>query len=277
MSLWVEVAGRSDVGRIRTNNEDNFGYDCRYGIFLGCDGMGGAAAGDVPSKLAVDTILNYYRQPPKTGEHESIGEAPVDASPRAVALHSAIHLANQAVFSESQKDSSHAGMGATIVAVAAQDALVSFAHVGDSRIYLIRSGTIQQLTNDHSLVMEQVRRGIISMEDAQRVDYQNIVIKALGAKANVEPDLDEMPAMEGDILLLCSDGLNRHVTDRQILSITTKNRDLAASAGELIEAAKADGGTDNITVLLLRFVQETWSHRVKGLIPGGTPRRQDSM
>jgi serine/threonine protein phosphatase PrpC len=277
MSLWVEVAGKSDVGRIRTNNEDNFGYDCRHGIFVVCDGMGGAAAGEVASKLAVDTILDYYRRTAKTSEGAPTPEAPPDASPRAVALNGAIHLANQAVFSASQKNSSHAGMGATIVAVAVQDALVSFAHVGDSRIYLIRSGNIQQLTNDHSLVMEQVRRGIISLEDAQRVDYQNIVIKALGAEAAVEPDLDEMLAMEGDILLLCSDGLNRHVTDRQILSITTKHADLASCATELIEAANTDGGTDNITVLLLRFAQESWSHRLKRMLPGGTPRRQDSM
>lgn len=277
MSLWVEVAGKSDVGRIRTNNEDNFGYDCRYGIYVVCDGMGGAAAGEVASKLAVDTILNYYRQAAGAGSYPRFGEHANDASPRSVALSSALQLANHAIFSGSQQQPSLTGMGATVVAASVEDTLVSIGHVGDSRIYLIRSGNIQQLTNDHSLVMEQVRRRIISLEDAQKVDYQNIVIKALGAEAKVEPDLDDMLAMEGDMLLLCSDGLNRHVTDKQILAIIGKNTNLTDTVDGLIEGAKAGGGTDNITVLLLRFGQQNWTQRLKGMIPGGTPRWQNSI
>lgn len=278
MSLSVEVAGKSDVGKIRTNNEDNFGYDRRFGIYVVCDGMGGAAAGEVASKLGVDTVLDYYRQAGKSGQFQAFGTQDPAASPRSSALSSAIQLANHVIFTASQRQSSQAGMGATIVVVSVQDALVSIGHVGDSRIYLIRSGAIQQLTDDHSLVMEQVRRGLISLEDAQKVDYQNIVIKALGAEDKVEPDLDDMLAMEGDVLLLCSDGLNRHVTDEQMLRIVGKNADLADAATALIEAAKSDGGTDNVTVLLLRFKQQSRLESLwKSLAPGSGPQWQNSI
>jgi serine/threonine protein phosphatase PrpC len=278
MSLRVEVAGKSDVGCVRANNEDNFGYDSRYGIYVVCDGMGGAAAGEVASKMAVDTVLAYYRDSAKHGSFRPVGNQLPDGSPRANALASAIQLANESIFSASQARPSQAGMGATIVAVTVEDGFFSIGHVGDSRIYLIRGGAIQQLTNDHSLVMEQVRRGLITLEDAQRVDYQNVVIKALGAEAKVEPDLDDMSAMEGDVLLLCSDGLNRHVTDQQILDTITKNTDLDASVDALIEACKKDGGTDNITAVLLRFEQQSWLQDTLGnLLPGGAPKWQDSF
>jgi len=278
MSLRVEVAGKSDVGCVRTNNEDNFGYDGRYGIYVVCDGMGGAAAGEVASKMAVDTVLNYYRQSAKNGSFPKFGNQVGDASPRANALGSAIHLANEAIFSASQQRPSQAGMGSTIVAVSVEQGFFSIGHVGDSRIYLIRSGAIQQLTNDHSLVMEQVRRGLITMEDAQKVDYQNIVIKALGAEAKVEPDLDDMMAMDHDVLLLCSDGLTRHVTDEQILGIVAENIDLHTAVEVLIETCKKDGGTDNVTALLLRFQQQSWAQAIlRGWIPGGTPKWQNSI
>lgn len=278
MSLSVEVAGKSDVGRVRTNNEDNFGFDRRYGIYVVCDGMGGAAAGEVASKLGVDTVLDYYRQAGKSGKFQPFGSVDPAASPRSAALSSALQMANHVIFAESQKQSSRAGMGATIVAVSVQDALVSIGHVGDSRIYLIRTGAIQQLTDDHSLVMEQVRRGLISLEDARKVDYQNIVIKALGAEDKVEPDLDDMLAMQGDVLLLCSDGLNRHVTDEQMLRIIEKSEDLAVGATALVDAAKADGGTDNVTVLMLRFKQQSKLEGLwNSLLRGSGPQWQNSF
>jgi protein phosphatase len=278
MTLQVEVAGKSDVGCVRTNNEDNFGYDSRYGIYVVCDGMGGAAAGEVASKMAVDTVLTYYRESARQGKFPDFGEPVPDASSRANALGSAIQMANDAIFTASQQSPTQAGMGATIVAASIEQGFFSIAHVGDSRIYLIRAGAIQQLTNDHSLVMEQVRRGLISMEDAKKVDYHNIVIKALGAEAKVEPDLDDMMAMENDVLLLCSDGLNRHVSDAQILEIVTKNGTLPVVVDALIEAARKDGGTDNVTVLLLRFRQESKLQGfVKDLIPGGTPKWRNSF
>lgn len=278
MTLQVEVAGKSDVGCVRANNEDNFGYDSRYGIYVVCDGMGGAAAGEVASKMGVDTVLNYYRQSARNGRFPEFRLQAPDASARANALGSAIQLANEAIFTASRQRPSQAGMGSTVVAASVDQGFFSIAHVGDSRIYLIRTGAIQQLTNDHSLVMEQVRRGLITMEDAQKVDYHNIVIKALGAEAKVEPDLDDMMAMESDVLLLCSDGLNRHVSDDQMLEIVGNNGSLIAAVDALIDNAKKDGGTDNVTVLLLRFRQESRLHGfMKEIIPGGTPKWQNSF
>src|SRR5579872_3137527 len=154
MPLAVEVAGKTDVGCVRANNEDNFGYDLRHGIFVVCDGMGGQQAGEVASRVAVDTVLSYFR--------EARNDAPVGAarfegvSPRAVSLASAIQLANQAIHESGARDLQHSGMGSTIVAVAVEGNLFSVANVGDSRIYLIRKNEVVQLTNDHSLVMEQV-------------------------------------------------------------------------------------------------------------------------
>jgi len=161
MTLAVEVAGKTDVGCVRSNNEDNFGYDSRCGIFVVCDGMGGQAAGEVASKIAVDVLLGYFRERGKSGEYRQVGESLEGLSPDAKALASAIQLANQTIYETGLKQESRSGMGSTIVAALIRGNALSIGNVGDSRIYLIRQDSIQQLTQDHSLVMEQVRRGYI--------------------------------------------------------------------------------------------------------------------
>jgi serine/threonine protein phosphatase PrpC len=266
MSLAVEVAGKTDVGRVRTNNEDNFGYDKRVGIYVVCDGMGGAAAGEVASKMAVETVLNYYRQSAKKRKFDIIGVHPSDASMRAIALGSAINLANQHIFEASRANQERAGMGSTIVAVAVHENFFSIANVGDSRIYRIRQGAIEQITDDHSLVMEQVRRGLITAEEAKRVDYQNIVIRALGAEPTVQADVEDMMALPGDILVLCSDGLTRYLDGAQILKIVQESEDLSSATEKLITTARDAGGADNITALILRFHEQGW---LKGLLSSG--------
>src|SRR5713226_7867312 len=153
MSLTIEVAGKSDVGSVRKNNEDNFGYDTRHGIFVVCDGMGGQAAGEVASKMSVDSILAYFRSP--NGSQPPLTQSSARVSGRAQLLGQAINQANLEVYQASHGESEHAGMGSTIAAVLLKDNFLSVGHVGDSRVYLLRDGEIQQLTNDHSLVMEQ--------------------------------------------------------------------------------------------------------------------------
>src|SRR3954467_15521229 len=219
MSLTVQVAGKTDLGCVRTNNEDNFGYDARYGIFVVCDGMGGAAAGEVASKLGVDTVLNYFRRAAQTNIYPSVGQTFEGVSERANALASAIQLANQAVHETGSKHAAQKGMGSTVVAVLTRGNFFSIGHVGDSRIYLMRHGSIQQLTNDHSLVMEQVRRGLITREQAEKSEMQNIIIRALGAEETVKPDVDDLIALPGDVLLLCSDGLTKTVKDEWMIGI----------------------------------------------------------
>lgn len=262
MTLSVEVAGKSDVGCVRENNEDNFGYDSGCGIYVVCDGMGGEAAGEVASQLAVDTVLNYFRHARERGAQGS--PLPPGLSGRAQALGEAIRSANAAIRRAAAQHLGHAGMGCTIVATLVENDSFSIGHVGDSRVYRLRRGAIEQLTRDHSLVMEQVRRGILTPQQAQQSEMQNIILRALGPEENVEIDLDDVTAEPGDILLLCSDGLTRHLGDPQILDIIQGASSVAAAADRLVEAARQAGGSDNITVLLLRFQQLPWHKKLFG-------------
>ena len=273
MALSIEVAGKTDVGRVRANNEDNFGYDKRYGIYIVCDGMGGAAAGEVASKMAVESLLNYFRKAAKTGNIDIVGVHPSEASMRAIALGSAINLANQQIFQASHASEERAGMGSTLVAVVVQEDAYTIANVGDSRIYRIRGGAIQQLTEDHSLVMEQVRRGLITAEEAKHADYQNIVIRALGAEPTVQADLDDLAAEVGDVLVLCSDGLTRYLDEQKILQAVDEATGLEYAVDKLVVAARDAGGADNITVLALKFQEQNW---LKGLFNGSGPVYRDA-
>src|SRR5215470_14432816 len=261
MKLVVEVAGKTDPGRVRPNNEDNFGYDRRYGIFVVCDGMGGQAAGEVASKMGVDVVLEYFRQNgtgslPANNNRPSAGSA--DASLAALSLRGALDLANRKIYEAGQEHQGRSGMGSTIVAAVVRGHALAIANVGDSRIYLVRQGAIQQLTQDHSLVMEQVRRGYITLEQAQRSEMQNIILRALGSEEAVEADVEDLLALPGDLLLMTSDGLTRHVMDEEILSIVQRGGDLKRVCAELVETAKQRGGDDNITCLLVRIVDRLW-------------------
>ena len=278
MRLRVEVAGKTDVGCVRKNNEDNFGYDSRCGIYVVCDGMGGQAAGEVASKLGVDVILTYFREAQKNGTYPTVGPPVENVSERANALGSAIHLANQAIFETATKHINQSGMGSTVVGVVVDAGFFSVGHAGDSRIYLIREGAIQQLTRDHSLVMEQVRRGLLTMEEALHSEMQNIIIRALGPEDKVQPDLDDMMAQPGDVLLLCSDGLTRHMSDDALLDIIKGTISLALMCDRMIDAAKEGGGSDNITCLVLRFEDLPWYKRLfRFLFGGGSPKWQNSI
>jgi serine/threonine protein phosphatase PrpC len=268
MTLLIQAAGVTDIGLVRKNNEDNFGYDLRHGIFVVCDGMGGQQAGELASKIAVDTLLDYFRQ-----DHTS---APVDGarfegvSQRAITLATAIQLANQTIHESGATDVHHAGMGSTIVAVAVDGDLFSIANVGDSRIYLIRKDDVVQLTNDHSLVMEQVRRGLMTLEEASESKMQNVIVRALGTDDTVEPDLADHEFNPGDVLLLCSDGMSRYVTVEKMAEAVNQDS-LEQACADLIEAAKSGGSDDNITCLLVRAVHPSWKDRFLGRLsgPGG--------
>src|SRR5262249_4047317 len=208
MPLAVEVAGKTDIGCVRPNNEDNLGYDSRYGIFVVCDGMGGQAAGEVASKMGVDILLQYFREAAAAGLAPKNGQ-PAVASRDSESLNCAIHLANRKIFEAGQRQQGRSGMGSTIVAAVVRGNALSIGHVGDSRIYLVRHGEIEQLTDDHSLVMEQVRQGFITREEAEVSEMQNVILRALGSEAEVEADVEELVAMPGDLLLMASHRLTR--------------------------------------------------------------------
>ena len=249
MSLNLEVAGRTDVGRVRPSNEDCFGYDERLGIFVVCDGMGGHAAGEVASQVAVDTVLAFFRErAPAVEENAYLEDAPVGAR----LLAEAVKKANDAILEYAEAHKNTSGMGTTLVAARFQKGVFSIANVGDSRIYLFREGQLLQLTEDHSLVMEQVRRGMITLEQAKRSTAQNIITRALGTDESTLPDLGEFPAQAGDILVLTTDGVLRHVEDESIRSILLQLPSLDAACNTLIDAANDGGGEDNATCVLIR-------------------------
>src|SRR5271165_708511 len=249
MLLRLEVAGLSDVGRVRASNEDSFGYDERLGIFVVCDGMGGHAAGEIASHIAVDTVLAFFRQlAPSVEEHALLDDAPLGAR----LLAEAVKRANDAILQYAAEHKNTSGMGTTLVAARFSNGLFSIANVGDSRIYLFREGQLLQLTEDHSLVMEQVRRGMITLEQARHSSAQNIITRALGTDESTLPDLGEFPAQAGDMLLLTTDGVLRHVDDDEIRTILLQLPSLQAACDTLIDAANEGGGEDNSTCVLIR-------------------------
>jgi serine/threonine protein phosphatase PrpC len=276
MKLSTQAAGKTDIGLVRKNNEDNFGYDIRNGIFVVCDGMGGQAAGELASKIAVDTVLGYFHQQNGGDGSQVLGRGFAEVSERANALANAVQLANKAIREASARDTSNAGMGCTLVALRVEGNLFSIAHVGDSRIYLVRAGAIQQLTTDHSLVMEQVRRGLITLEEAEHFEMQNVIVRALGSEDSVEPDLADLELEQNDTLLLCSDGLSRYVKESEMLDVVGRIENLDDACAGLIEAAKSGGSDDNITCLLVRAVEQSWGGRLLGRIAGRTDSSQQS-
>jgi protein phosphatase len=275
MPLVVEVAGKSDVGCVRTNNEDNFGYDLRHGIFVVCDGMGGQAAGEVASKLGVDTLLSYFRNGDASQEPQ--GETATASSANGQALTNAVWLANRTIYRAGQQQAAQAGMGSTLVAALIRGNALSIANVGDSRIYLIRQGVIQQLTEDHSLVMEQVRRGYITREQAEHSEIQNIILKALGSEESVEPDIEDLVVLTGDMLVMASDGLTKYLREKELLELASASPSLEQACDALIQAAKDRGGDDNITCLLIKIVERPWYKDVFHRFCSGGRRWQNSF
>jgi protein phosphatase len=269
MSLIAEAAGKTDIGSVRKNNEDSLGWDQRLGVYVVCDGMGGAQAGEIASKMGVDLLLDYFRQGKESGVYPAFGELPGDVSLAGKQLASAIQRANTAIFEAGEAKQSQHGMGTTIVAVLLQDNFMTVAHAGDSRLYRLRDGSIEQLTQDHSLVAEQVRRGLITAEQAEQSDLQNIIIRALGSEEKVEPDVQDLIALRDDIYLLATDGLTKLVKPDSMKNILETSRSLDAACEDLIKAAKDKGGDDNITCLLLRIVEEHWYQKFLKFRPGG--------
>ena len=248
--LQIVVGARSDVGMVRQNNEDCFAVDPALNLFILCDGMGGQAAGEVASKLGVDVLLEHCRQAarnPHLGMMEGYQEEFSRASNR---LASGIRLANQAIHEAAGQQAATAGMGATVVAAQITDNVLSVAHVGDSRLYLFRNGELRQLTRDHSLVMEQVRKGLISREEAEQSEMANVILRALGAEPTVKVDLNEVWLAQGDWVLLCSDGLTRMVPDTQIEQVLAEASSPQQASDRLVEVANENGGEDNVTVIV---------------------------
>jgi serine/threonine protein phosphatase PrpC len=235
------AAAVSDRGRKRPSNEDAYGFSIEAGVYLVCDGMGGAAAGEVASTIAVDEILRLLTR--RTEEKES---------PLPDAAQSAISEANEAIFTRAQRNHRLSGMGTTLVALATRERRVWVLNVGDSRCYRLRQNKLEQLSRDHSLVEEQVRLGRMTPREALHSPLKNVITRALGTQSQVTPDVFEFEAEPGDLFLLCSDGLTRELSDSVIQDLLNKDHALETQSARLVEAAKKAGGHDNITCLLVR-------------------------
>lgn len=236
-SAALAAVGITDRGRMRRANEDFFVMRPEAGAFVVCDGMGGAAAGETASHLAAETAA----------------AAMAKAKPGAAAIREAVQLANSAVFERARQDRRLEGMGTTLVALSVTTDTAWVGHVGDSRCYRWRAGTLQRLTQDHSLVEEQIRIGRMTHEQARRSPMQNVITRAIGTRGEVVPDVQELELQRDDLFLIASDGLTRELTDAAIAGILeSANRDLQATCTALIAAANAAGGRDNITCMLVR-------------------------
>ena len=263
------AAARTDVGRKRQENEDSFCLAPDLGLYVVADGMGGHAAGEVASRLAVETIQQWMAKYLAGGDTAMLGPPAASGSPEAGYLLSSIRLANRLIFNAAKGRQDYAGMGTTVVAVLTRGDTVMLAHVGDSRIYRIRDGKIAQISRDHSFVQEQVDRGIISAEGATTSQYRHMITRALGLKDTVDIDLTEKPAVAGDVLLLCSDGLSDLLEDEEILTAVQGHAaDLEQACQALVDRANYKGGDDNITTLLIRARAEDVGRRPAAGRPG---------
>jgi serine/threonine protein phosphatase PrpC len=252
MVIEMEFGARSDTGCVRANNEDSFRLAPELNLFVLSDGMGGLEAGEVASRLAVDTIVAHVREIDANPSLPLVGERIDGVSELSNRLASAVRLANQAVHNAALESANGQSMGATVVALRVSDERVSIAHVGDSRVYHLRGDNLEQLTQDHSFVADQVRRGRMTEQEAGNSNLQNVLIRALGIDPSVEVDVNEELAMEGDAILLCSDGLTRELSDSQIAAVLREKDDAQEAAEQLIELAKQAGGGDNITAIVIR-------------------------
>ena len=236
----MRIEGKSDPGRIREDNQDMFVARPDLGLALLADGMGGTRAGGVAAEIAVDAALEHLtgvlKREPLTGAH----------------LGAAIKVANSRVVGMSNAVSAYRGMGTTLVAAAIDGTKGYIAHVGDSRAYRLRDGAFDQVTKDHSLVQEWVDAGVISPEEARTAPNRNVITRAIGAKPTVQAEVTEIDVAGDDTFLMCSDGLSGMLADEQIASALAEGADLAGAAESLVAAANKAGGTDNITVVLIR-------------------------
>jgi serine/threonine protein phosphatase PrpC len=255
--VQIVSGGVTDVGRVRTNNEDSYKILDSLNLFVLSDGMGGEAHGEIASELAVDTIVKFCTEAKDDSSVTLVDATPDNFSELTKRLRSAVQQANLNIYESAQKNPAQRGMGATVTAAWVNEDRLSVAHVGDSRAYLLRTGNLQQLTSDHSLVAEQVRRGIITPQQAEESEMQSVLLRALGAHPDVEVDVDEVGIYSGDVLLLCSDGLTRMVTEPEIAGTLQSETDPAAAAQKLVDLANESGGMDNVTVIVVRFQDQS--------------------
>lgn len=241
----VKLGAKTDLGRIRENNEDKFDFYepedpavlATKGAFFGlADGMGGHSAGQIACEMALKVVIRSYYANQSSDTHAS--------------LRRAVEEANSLIYDTAQMITERNGMGTTLTAAIVREDMLTVVQVGDSRAYLVRDGEIQQITEDHSWVAEQVRNGSMTLEEAQASPFRNIITRSIGTSSSVEADVTTHPILEGDLVIMCSDGLSGHLDISEIRNAVLEHSPSIA-ATRLIEDANERGGRDNITVVIL--------------------------
>lgn len=258
----LEMVSETDVGRVRSNNEDSVASDASRGIAVLADGMGGFRAGEVASGMAASEILDEMKNileghvsfevDPQTGQSEA-----------QTLLWNCISKENSRIYQAAHSQMKYSGMGTTLIVVLFHDNKMTVAHIGDSRLYRLRGDDFQRLTKDHSLVQEQIDLGMITPEQAELSTNKNLVTRALGIEETVEPGIHNCGTLPDDIYLLCSDGLSDMVSDKDIgVTLRTSGANLRNCARQLVLMANNNGGRDNVSVILVRILREnTATHR----------------
>jgi protein phosphatase len=252
LSHAIEMVARSDTGRVRRNNEDAVFANPKLGLAVLADGMGGHNAGEVASNMAITALGSelehaFKKQPPYLESADHLSRAHEVLGDVIMRTNAAVHMA-------AQSNSKFSGMGTTLVAVQFYDNKFVVAHVGDSRLYRLRDDFLTRLTRDHSLLQEQIDKGMISPDEARFARNKNLVTRALGVDPSVDTEVSEHEVLPGDVYLLCSDGLNDMAEDREIAAIMTAfSANLQLCATQLVEMANEHGGRDNVSVILAKI------------------------
>ncbi|HEU4692837.1 MAG TPA: Stp1/IreP family PP2C-type Ser/Thr phosphatase [Vicinamibacterales bacterium] len=275
--MRLRVGARTDTGRVRPQNEDAYMSRAEDGLFVVCDGMGGAPAGEVASEMAIQSIARQL-----TDDHRN-GSAAESSPfmPHTTRLLDAVRQSNEFIYGQAQKDPRQAGMGTTVVGAWIREQIAGVAHVGDSRAYLWHDDRLEPLTRDHSLIEAHVEAGLIDEGRQLPIEQQNVLVRVLGREPAVDVDVTEVPLQSGDYVLLCSDGLTRMVPEAEVAKAIRTFQEPQQICDHLIAAANENGGADNITVVVVevtggwwrRLIDEVGGHVKKTLRPHSAVRR----
>ena len=249
--MRIEAFGSSNIGRLRQGNEDSFAVLHHLGLFMVADGMGGAAAGEVASRMAIDCVREAFENPDMTWPAWVSARSP--GGQEASLLVAGIQRANTHIFNISQRYPDKRGMGTTFAGLLALDDRLVIVHVGDSRVYRLRGRRLDLLTEDHSMLNAFIQAGMWDPEEADTFPHRNAITRAVGVDDELEVDTRVDVPHPGDTYMLCSDGLHGVLDDRQLATVLLKEEDLTVAVARLIELANDNGGPDNVTVVLVRI------------------------
>lgn len=251
--MRIDVAGTTHVGMKRNHNEDSYLLLPEEALFCVADGMGGHSSGEIASRIAVEELREFFKLTSRDEEATWPYKMDKALNYDENRLATAIKLANVRIHERASAENKYKGMGTTIATVHFTSSAVYVAHVGDSRVYSFRGGLLKQLTEDHSLLNDYLKARKLTAEEIEAFPHKNVIVRALGMKDSVQIDIVRFDPKEGDLFLLCSDGLSGMVSDAEIQGVLSRPNGLDSACAQLVEMANAAGGTDNVTCVLARY------------------------